>query len=67
MMYILTQHLKHLWKLIISMFSLLSEGENKYVRLNIGSHQRNEFAWFNTENNILQNFISLLSETIERS
>lgn len=66
-MYILTQHLKHLWKLIISMFSLLSEGENKYVRLNICSHQRNEFAWFNTENNILQNFVCLLSETIERS
>lgn len=53
MVYTVTQYLKHLWKLIFGMFSLLSQNENEHVRLNISSHLRSEFSWFNSENNIL--------------
>ena len=53
MVYTLTQHLKHLWKLIIGRFSLLPQNENKHVSLDISSHLRSEFPWFNTENKIL--------------
>lgn len=43
MMYILTQHFKHLQKLIIRMLSLLSEGENKHVRLSSFRHREMSF------------------------